>query len=179
MSGSARRGGAAWDGVGFWDFSLAVYAREAVRETCLSLQESIGADVNLVLFCCWVGATGRGALDRDDLARLSRTVSAWQDDVVAPLRALRVRLKTPSAGIAAEAAERLRQAVKAAELEAERIEQDALARALDRPPAQREGEARAQDIARSLDAYFAELQVQDPGLTAMARVTLTAECGRP
>ena len=53
----------------FWDFSLAVWGREAVEPACLDLQERHGLDVNLLLFCGWAGRRGR-ALDDADIARL-------------------------------------------------------------------------------------------------------------
>jgi uncharacterized protein (TIGR02444 family) len=40
----------------FWRFSLAVYASDGVARECLALQEALKADVNLLLFCAWMGA---------------------------------------------------------------------------------------------------------------------------
>ncbi|MFB3151067.1 MAG: TIGR02444 family protein, partial [Alphaproteobacteria bacterium] len=45
-----------------WDFALVVYRRDGVAEACLALQESQGVDVNVLLFCCWLGESGRGGL---------------------------------------------------------------------------------------------------------------------
>ena len=70
----------------FWDFSLAVYPREGVESACLELQERHRLDVNLVLFCCWVGASGRGVLEDDDLDRLLAATEPWQKEVVWPIR---------------------------------------------------------------------------------------------
>ncbi len=36
-------------------FSLAVYEQAEVAQECLQLQQAIGIDVNLLLFCAWVG----------------------------------------------------------------------------------------------------------------------------
>ena len=38
----------------FWEFSLAFYAPEPVGAACLSLQDRRGADVNILLLCCWL-----------------------------------------------------------------------------------------------------------------------------
>ena len=35
----------------FWNYSLALYARAEVAKTCLALQDRLGLDVNLLLFC--------------------------------------------------------------------------------------------------------------------------------
>ncbi len=55
----------------FWDFSLEVYGAEGVPPACLALQEAHQLDVNIVLFCCWTGATGRGALDIGDFETMA------------------------------------------------------------------------------------------------------------
>ena len=41
-----------------WRFSLTVYGRAGVPAACLALQDEGGRDVNLLLYCCWVGASG-------------------------------------------------------------------------------------------------------------------------
>jgi len=144
-----------WGDTGLWDFSLAVYARPAVAETCLALQDAFGADVNLVLYCCWLGATGRGHLDAEDFARLSEAASVWQREVVTPLRAVRRRLAEPPRRVAHALSAALREAVKAAELDAERIEQTVLAEALERAPVVHDAARRRRDIGHSLARYLA------------------------
>ncbi len=116
----------------FWAFSLAVYGRPGVAEACLALQDRRGLDVNLLLFCCWAGSGGR-RLGARDMDRLEAAVGDWQRTVVAPLRAVRRRLKQPGEGAGGETAG-LRQAVKDCEFEAERIEQAMLHAALDGLP---------------------------------------------
>ncbi len=43
-----------------WDFSVRTYRGEWVSAACLALQDERGVDVNMLLYCCWHGAT-RGA----------------------------------------------------------------------------------------------------------------------
>jgi hypothetical protein len=50
----------------------------------------------------------------------------WRDDVVAPLRTIRRRLKDGSALVEGSATEAFRARIKAIELESERLEQEAL-----------------------------------------------------
>ncbi len=105
----------------FWDFSLAVWGREAVEPACLALQARHDIDVNILLFCGWAGRRGR-ALDAADLGGLIEAARPWREAAVLPLRALRIWLKTQ--GVApAEPAEALRVRIKACELEAEAIQQ--------------------------------------------------------
>ena len=113
----------------FWNFSLEVYAGEAVARSCIDLQDRHGLDVNVLLFCCWIGASGRGRLQADELKRLSGKVASWQRDIVMPLRAARRRLAAgENLPIAPEdAASALRRRIADAEIEAEHVEQLLLA----------------------------------------------------
>ncbi|MFZ0067404.1 MAG: TIGR02444 family protein, partial [Pseudolabrys sp.] len=61
----------------FWRFSLAVYSRAGVAEECLALQETAGADINVLLFCAWTGMQTI-VLSRDDIEQALRLVVAWQ-----------------------------------------------------------------------------------------------------
>ena len=108
----------------FWAFSLAVYAKPGVKEACLAFQEQ-GGDVNTGLFAAWVARLGRdpsaviskaGALGRD-----------WSGAVVKPLRAARDALKPAPDYVDAQAGAALRKQILSAELEAERLQQRALA----------------------------------------------------
>jgi len=151
----------------FWDFSLAVYRRAGVAPACLALQERYGTDVNLLFFCCWLAASGRGALEGEALARAAAAVEPWHREIVRGLRAVRVRLRdgasllpeAADAGLLAGAAE-LRKKVGAVELEAEHIEQLLLAGLA--PPVRAEAAAaspagHAAAAARSAMAYLASL----------------------
>jgi uncharacterized protein (TIGR02444 family) len=108
----------------FWDFAVAVYGADGVQDECLTLQDQFGIDVNLLLFCAFVGAVHGAALTADDIVSTRQEVNAWHKDIVSRLRAVRCRLKTIELRDAiAEAVVDLRNQVKAAELESERIEQ--------------------------------------------------------
>lgn len=98
----------------FWSFSLALYARPGVAPACLALQDRVGKDVIIALFCCWVGASGRGPIDAAALAAAEAAARPWRSGVVEPLRRARHALK----GIAG--AEALYARMKEIELEAER-----------------------------------------------------------
>lgn len=117
-------------GQAFWDFSLHVYAQPGVQEECLTLQERLGLDVNLLLFAAYAGAKLRIALSPRDLAELIAATEEWHVAIVRRLRATRTAMKKWSEDkddpLAASAAT-LRLAVKKAELDAERIEHDRLA----------------------------------------------------
>ena len=108
---------------GLWEFSLDFYARPGVSAALIELQDRAGLDVNLILFALWHGLSGRGRLDDERLAVADQAVRAIQTEIVTPLRALRRRLRTdPDADI-----QHLREAIKALELDAEKIAQARLA----------------------------------------------------
>lgn len=122
----------------FWNFSLELYAGEGVAEACLDLQERRGCDVNVLLFCCWLGASGRPTLTADRLRSILAASDAWQTEVVKPLREMRRRLKDRSwPGALPETVDTVRRRVADAELAAEHAEQLKLA-GLHTPPADRD-----------------------------------------
>lgn len=106
-----------------WDFSLTVYARAGVKEACLDLQAG-GLDVNVALWIAWTAAQGRDP--RPALGQAARISAVWSHRVVHPLRSARDRLKPAPDFVEAGAAAQLRSQILKAELEAERLEQEAL-----------------------------------------------------
>lgn len=95
-----------WPPSALWDYALALYAAPGVEAACLALQDRCGADVNLVLFACWVGAGGR-QVDAERLAEARDEALAWQTELVGPLRAARRGLKQRLPGLAAPVRARL------------------------------------------------------------------------
>lgn len=110
---------------GFWDFSLALYARDGVAESCLALQDEQGVDVNILFLFVYLAFCGR-SLNALQIAAIDAAVAPWRLAVVAPLREVRRYLKAPPEIMNASAAQSLRTDVKRIELEAERVQQLAL-----------------------------------------------------
>lgn len=122
----------------FWNFSLELYSGDGVAEACLDLQERRGCDVNILLFCCWLGASGRPTLTAERLRAILTASEAWQSEIVKPLREMRRRLKDkPWPGALPETVDAVRRRVADAELAAEHAEQLKLA-SLHSPPADRD-----------------------------------------
>ena len=122
----------------FWNCSLEIYSGEGVTEACLDLQERHGCDVNVLLFCCWLGASGRPTLTVERLRALLEVTDAWQAEIVRPLRAVRRLLKErPWLEALPETVDATRRRVADAELAAEHAEQLKLA-GLYAPPADRD-----------------------------------------
>jgi uncharacterized protein (TIGR02444 family) len=109
----------------FWTFSLRYYAMTGVPAACLVLQDGSGVDVNVLLFSLFAAKSGR-QIESADARRLIDALAEWKDAVVVPLRHARRALKDAPGVIDRAGAEALRNRVKAVELEAERLEQEAL-----------------------------------------------------
>jgi uncharacterized protein (TIGR02444 family) len=109
----------------FWRFSLGFYRQPGVADACIALQEEAGVDVNLLLFLLWQ-ATRKRAFAAAEVDALERRVGPWREMTVVPLRAVRRALKSPPALVEAAAAEAFRTRIKAVELEAERLQQEAM-----------------------------------------------------
>jgi uncharacterized protein (TIGR02444 family) len=109
----------------FWRFSLRFYRQPKVADACIALQEEAGVDVNLLLFLLW-HATLKRAFATAEVEALERRIGAWRDMTVVPLRAVRRALKTPPVLVEGGAAEAFRTRIKAVELEAERLQQEAM-----------------------------------------------------
>ncbi len=145
-----------------WDFALVVYRRDGVAEACLALQDSHGIDVNVLLFCCWLGASGRGALSAKEMAGALALVDRWHQGVVRRLRAVRTGLKGGLGDIDVQFSDPLRGQIMASELDAEHVEHMTLWAAFERPAAKPMPPAarRAKDAAGNVALYFDALGVK-------------------
>jgi len=109
----------------FWSFSLRIYRQAGVPDACLALQDGAGVDVNVLLFGLFCAAQGR-KLSTADLSAIAAFIEPWRSSVVVPLRGVRRFLRETPGGFEGEQTPALRQRIKAVELEAERLQQEAL-----------------------------------------------------
>lgn len=106
-----------------WEFALALYEVESVKQACLSIQARYGLSISLLLGAIWTGANGYGRLGATELETAIRRSMEWHREIIEPLRALCRRLRQhPPQGLERQA-ERLRHRLLEQELEAERVEQ--------------------------------------------------------
>jgi len=140
----------------FWEFSLALYCREAVAAACLSLQDRRGADVNLLLAICWLARSGY-VTSEAALGAARDAAAPWSDAVLKPLRFVRRRLSAEFEEVAAADRQSIKHGLLAVELEAERISQQKIVAALAAHVGSLSTEP-ARDLARtSLDLYVGSL----------------------
>ena len=158
----------------FWRFSLTVYARPGVASSCLALQDRLGLDVNLLLFCCWAAARGH-RLDPAELAAAEAASADWQRDIVVPLRGIRRQLARPLALDPADAAILYDQA-KQLELAAEEAEQRLLATAVPFAPREVDDARQADDTVANLKLYLGRVDGPADEAAAVALSVLAAGC---
>ena len=155
-----------------WDFSLETYQRPGVQQTCLKLQDDLGADVNMLLYCCW-----RGGFADGEMRALLADLAPWQNGVVHGLRRVRRSLKpmVTELGALSESASSLRNKIAALELEAEKLQHSILSRhsvnyGETSPPS-------PQAAADNLTQYFKLLQkAPEEELNDMLETLLVAVC---
>ena len=109
----------------FWRFSLHFYKHPGVSDACIALQDDCGVDVNLLLYLLWLGSDRR-QLTADDVKNLDQKVKNWRDLTIIPIRDIRRKLKGAATLLDPNKQEAFRNRVKAVELEAERLQQEAL-----------------------------------------------------
>lgn len=126
-----------------WEYANRLYAAPGVSDACLRLQDECDVDVCVLMLLLWL-AQQRRAMRDTQVQMILRSSAEWREQVVQPLRGVRRRLKAPPTLIDAADSEALRQAIKAAELRAERLELNALQSLF--------GESRLCDSATDADA---------------------------
>jgi uncharacterized protein (TIGR02444 family) len=109
----------------FWRFSLKFYGQTGVSDACIALQDGCSVDVNLLLFLFWL-ASERQELSADEVKKLDATIKSWRELTIIPIRDTRRKLKGAKTFVDPAKQEALRDRVKAVELEAEKLQQEAL-----------------------------------------------------
>lgn len=155
----------------FWQFSLDFYERDGVAAACLTLQDHLGLDVNILLYAAWLASQGRTA-SVADFEQVDLLIAPWREEVIRPLRRIRRWLKEPGPDASVGSIREYRAGIKSAELEAEKIVQDMIFAShlrLQKPDGDGPGDIRRalsnylkmravspdSDAARELDAIYA------------------------
>lgn len=159
----------------FWRFSLATYGDPEVAGACLALQDRWGADVNLLLYCCWLGQRGR-TLDKRALRAAMLAVNALQVNVIRPLRQSRRALRRTPRGMPKVWAKQLKDRIASVEIDLEYIEHRILTAAAKRlAPTKRKLAPRAA-IAANLSKYLTLLTVPPAHSDRRRANALVAAC---
>lgn len=97
----------------FWRFALQLWSQPGVESCCLALQTR-GLSINRLLYCLWLGQTGR------QLPETCHTAEDWQQQISHPLRALRFQVRELKS--TDPALDTAYQALRKAELACEQVE---------------------------------------------------------
>ena len=146
----------------FWQFSIKFYAVPGVAPACIELQDQAKVDVNILFFLLWNATQGR-TYKKADVAEVERLIGAWRDMAVVPIRSVRRALKAPPPVMAPDAAEGFRTRIKAVELEAERLQQEALYELAQTSRLGQPAASPAKAAQTSIDAYQAVIGPFPPG----------------
>jgi uncharacterized protein (TIGR02444 family) len=133
-------------------------------------------DVNLLLFCAWMG-TQSLVLTSRQLEAAGLAVEVWHDEVVRPLRGVRQQIKA----LARDEFEAFRSQVKSLELEAEQIEQAMLFAHAPTIAAATSNAKPREAIAENVRAYveIARSRAGPTGLTSVSCLIAAALRRRP
>jgi uncharacterized protein (TIGR02444 family) len=147
----------------FWDFSVRTYRTPGVPDACLSLQNDHGADVNMLLYCAWIGVVS-GPFDGELFRRASEFSTRWAENVVIPLRGARTWMKhtgCDSDPVSTEPCMELREEIKTVEFAAEKLQQEALESmvSVDRPGSDAPDQL-LENIVANLLLYLESLDIQ-------------------
>ncbi|MDH3713027.1 MAG: TIGR02444 family protein [Gammaproteobacteria bacterium] len=138
---------------GFWDFSLKTYAQPGVADALLTMQNTHGADVNLLLYCAWHAASGRGELFPERIAVLDSRVEAWRRVVIGALRNVREHIKSDAVFTQLPGSRQAREKVLEAELACEQVAQQLLESLTENKPVAISEERAVESFGASLGAY--------------------------
>ena len=142
----------------FWSYSTDIYQRAEIERTCLTMQDQYQADVNILLYCCWVGEK-QIELSEDDIATLIKISQPWQKNILMHLRAARATLKTGSVIISDEERNQTRDNICEMESNAEHMAQLALEKAINLKKKNQDKDLKAIDCTtNNLTLYCQQLE---------------------
>jgi len=117
-----------------WAFALEIYAKPGISDACLTLQNEAGVDVMLLLAIVFAATRQRILLTPAEIGRLDEACRPWREQIVWPLRSIRAGLKGGPQPAPSSDTELFRSRIKAAELEAERLQNQLLVDSLPMRP---------------------------------------------
>jgi uncharacterized protein (TIGR02444 family) len=146
-----------------WDFIVELYAKPGISQACLELQDRLGVDVSFLLTVLFHAKHRNIDLSVEEIASLDRSISAWRDEVIIPLRRLRRHIK--ASNLLNSSTEEFYGRIKADELLAEQIEIGTLAQQLGQMQAKRSVPQLERDVIERVVTHFATFSGQQAHLT--------------
>jgi len=111
-----------------WNYSTQIWTLPEVEAICLDLQNNFEANINILLYCCWVGDK-RLSLNDDDIQSLLDSIQPWQT-IIKPLRDSRKLMQQHLIAMPANMIDQTISNISEMELNAEHMSQLAIEKAL-------------------------------------------------
>jgi len=152
-----------------WKFSTWAYAQPGVEKACLALQDRLGADVNILMFCIWLGYRGgRSGKITQYLSGALKISRDWQKNIIEPLRTSRINFKdtienSDMIGSRRQTAVTLRESIKKIELQVEELQTvalHALIVEIEEEAMKVKSEEQRKAAQKNLNAYFVTIGVK-------------------
>lgn len=151
----------------FWRYSVKLYSKKAVETGCLLLQNTHNLNLNIILYCLYHPAHGRGIISIRELEKVAFVVDNFHKKITGNVRKSRQSWKKLSASSA------VYQDLFQLELTAEQIEQAIIMEALFSVAQKNRSEReKLNDCIASLNNYFCQKNVILNTNTRKAVVTL-------
>lgn len=112
----------------FWNFSTQTWMLPDIEKVCLDLQNEFDVNVNILLYCCWIG-NKKLSINDDDLQMLLDTTQPWQT-IIKPLRDSRKMMKQSLLAMPSEMVDQTLNNINEMVLNTEHMEQLALEKTL-------------------------------------------------
>lgn len=113
-------------GESLWRVTHAFWALPDVEKNCLEWQAACGLDVSIFCWAAWAAGLSDIALYEADVAEAAAAIDEWRVSVITPVRAARKCVRTATLNAATGPVGAAYRALRAAELAAERAEQQML-----------------------------------------------------
>ncbi|MDC0073661.1 TIGR02444 family protein [Alphaproteobacteria bacterium] len=104
----------------FKNFTIEIYSLPEIKKNLLYLQDNYNLNVNILLFCCWLGIKKNYLITKNELLICYKNSSEWNKSIVKKVRFLRTNLKKFNINQFAKIYEK----IKSLELDLEFIEQE-------------------------------------------------------
>ncbi|MDH5765093.1 MAG: TIGR02444 family protein [Gammaproteobacteria bacterium] len=145
----------------FWNYSINTYQLPTIERVCLKLQQLYDADINILLYCCWVGEK-HILLDEKDIEKLIYVGQPWQTNILVHIRNAHHTLNTSNVTLAEDVLEETRKSISEMEINAEHMAQLALEKAINLRNKPRNKHLDSRDCAlHNLQHYFQQLKPSD------------------
>jgi uncharacterized protein (TIGR02444 family) len=146
-----------------WEFVVELYAKPGISQACLELQDRLGVDVSFLLTLLFYAKHHNIDLSVEEIASLDRSISAWRDEIITPLRRLRRHVK--ASNLLNSSTEEFYRRIKADELLAEQIEIGTVAQQLGPMRAKRSMSQLERDVIERVVKHFAASSGQQAHLS--------------